>query len=104
MAFGCDLQDDAAAVGGVLLAADQAGFFAALAEFDDAVMAKAQPFGYVGHGCFGVVWGSGYVEQELVLLGVETGFGGTALAELEELAEGVAELGQGLESFSVVRL
>jgi hypothetical protein len=33
------------------------------------------------------------VEQELVLLGMETGIFGTAFAEMEKLAEGVAELG-----------
>jgi hypothetical protein len=44
------------------------------------------------------------VEQELVLLGMEAGFGGAAFAEVEELAEGVAELGQGLESLVVVWL
>jgi hypothetical protein len=33
------------------------------------------------------------VQQELVLLGMETGICGTALAEMEKLAEGVAELG-----------
>jgi hypothetical protein len=33
------------------------------------------------------------VQQELVLLGMETGIGGTAFAEMEKLAEGVAEVG-----------
>jgi hypothetical protein len=33
------------------------------------------------------------VQQELVLLGMETGICGTAFAEMEKLTEGVAELG-----------
>jgi hypothetical protein len=35
-----NLQDNAAAIGGAGLAMDQPGFFTALAEFDDAVMAQ----------------------------------------------------------------
>jgi hypothetical protein len=44
------------------------------------------------------------VEQKLMLLGMEAGLGRTAFAEVEELAEGVAELGQGLQSLLIVRL
>jgi hypothetical protein len=41
MALRRDVQDNAAAIGGVVPAMDQPGFFTALAEFDDAVMAQA---------------------------------------------------------------
>jgi hypothetical protein len=81
---------------------DEPGLFAALAEFNDAVMAQAEPLGYVGDCGLLAVGGSGDVEQELMLLGMEAGVGGAAFAEVEELAEGVAELGQGLESLPVV--
>jgi hypothetical protein len=40
MALRRNLQDNAAAIGGVVPAMDQPGFFTALAEFDDAVMAQ----------------------------------------------------------------
>jgi hypothetical protein len=66
-------------------------------------MTEAEPFCYVGYRGLLSVRGSGDVEQELVLLRVEAGFGGAAFAEVEELAEGVAELGEGLESLAVVR-
>jgi hypothetical protein len=81
---------------------DEPGFFAALAEFDDAVMAEAQPLGYIRYRRLFGVGCSGDVEQELVLLGMEAGVGGAAFAEVEKLAEGVAELGQVLESLAVV--
>ena len=44
------------------------------------------------------------MEQELVLLGMETGICGTAFAEIEKLTEGVAELGQGLQPLPIMRL
>jgi len=93
MTLCCDLKDDTAAIGFVLLALDQPRLLAALAEFDDAVMAQPEPLGYVRYGCFDAVRGSGDVQQELVLLGMEACFGGAGLAEMEKLAQGVAELG-----------
>jgi hypothetical protein len=88
-----DVQGNAAAVGRVVLAMDQPGFFTALAEFDDSVMPQAEPLGYVGDRRLRAVGSSGDVEQELMLLGVETGVRGTGFAEVEKLPQGVAELG-----------
>jgi hypothetical protein len=88
-----DVESDTAAVGGVVLAMDQPDFFTALAEFDDCVMPQAEPFRSVGDRRLRAVGSSGDVEQELVLLGMETSVCGTGFAEMEKLPQGVAELG-----------
>ena len=88
-----DLQGDAAAILSVVVTANQAGFFTALAEFDDGMVPEAEPFGYVRYGRLREVGGSGDVEQELVLLGMKAVVSGTGFAEMEELTEGVSELG-----------
>jgi hypothetical protein len=92
MALRRDLQDDAAAIGGVVFAMDETGLFAALAELDDAVVAQSQPLRHVRYGRLHAIWRSGDVEQKLVLLGMEAGVGGTLFAELEKLAQGVTKL------------
>jgi hypothetical protein len=102
VAYCGDVQGDTTAIGGVLPAKDQPCFFTSLAEFDDAVMAKAQSFGDVGDGGFNAVGRSGYVQKELMLLGMETGFGRAALAEMKELSQGIAKLGQGLQPLLIV--
>jgi hypothetical protein len=97
-ADGSELQQDAAAVSGVVDAGEQASLFAALGELDDAVMAKAEADGGVGDGGGDAVGGSGDLQQELMLLGWEIALGGGCLAELQEGAELVAELGENLEA------
>ena len=97
-AGGRELQQDAAAVGWVVDTGEQASLFAALGELDDAVMAQAEADGGVGDGGCDAVGGSGDLQQELMLLGGEIALGGGGLAELQEGAELVAELGENLKS------
>jgi len=96
-----DLQHDTAPIGGILPAVNQSSFFTAFAEFNDAVVPQTQSFGDVRNGRFHSVWNSGDMQQKLVLLRMKPRFGGTAFAELEELAKGVSELRQGLRALPV---
>ena len=97
VAGGGEMEDDAAAVDGIAGAAEEAGFFAALTELDGGVMAEAEAFGDVGDGYEGGVGGAGDLQQKLMLLGLEASLGGALLAEVEEFAEFVAEVGEWLE-------
>jgi hypothetical protein len=73
-------------------AQDEAGFLAAVDELDDAVVAQGEALREEGDG--GRLRGTGDLEQELMLLGGETDVGRGLLAEVEEAAEGVAEVGE----------
>jgi hypothetical protein len=86
-------ENDEAMIGVGLKALDKAGIGAALAEFDDAVMAEAETFGDPGDGGFDAVWRTGDLQHELMLLGLEACFVGGLFAEEEEFAQGVTEFG-----------
>jgi hypothetical protein len=64
-------------------------------------MAEAEAFGDPGDGGFYAVGRSGDLQHELMLLGMQGGLGSGLLAEVEELAESVAEFGEGLEALAV---
>jgi hypothetical protein len=61
-------------------------------------VAEAEAGGGVGDGGGDAVGGAGDLEQELMLLGGEVALGGGGFAELQEGAELVAELGEGLQA------
>jgi hypothetical protein len=84
----------AAAIRGVMRALQQARFFASIAEFDNAVVAQAQPLGCVRDGGFHALGSSGNLQQKLMLLGLEAGLLGALLAKQQKLAKRVAEVGQ----------
>ena len=96
-AFRGEAKENAAAVGGVRGAAQEALVLGAVRELDDAVVAKAEALGGVGNGGRGAVGGTGDLEQELMLLGMEADGGGGGFAEVEEAAELEAEVGEGGE-------
>lgn len=100
LAFGCHLQDGSAAVGWVGSADQQVLAFGAVDQLDDAVVAQTQARGRVGDGYDLGLRGAGDLKKELMLLGLQASFGGGALAEVEELAEFVAEVGQGPQESS----
>lgn len=81
MAFRRELQYDPASIRCVVLSAKQAGLFTSLAEFDDAVVPQAESLGGVGDGGFDSVRSSRDLQQQLVLLGVQTSLFGALLAK-----------------------
>ena len=92
-----ETEQDAAAVGWVRLAMDQASLLAAVAEFDYAVMAKRQPFCKIADGDEGSVGRASDLEQQLMLLRCDANCGGGFLAEVEETSQGVAKFRQGAD-------
>ena len=97
LAFRSEAEQDAAAVGGVFGAAQEALMLGAVGELDDAVVAQAEALGGVGDGGWGAVGGAGDLEEQLVLLGMEADGDGGGFAEMEEAAELEAEVGEGGE-------
>jgi hypothetical protein len=83
------LQLDAPAIVQILIAMDESRFFTALAQFDNGVVSKPQPL-----RCLHFIRSSCDLQQQLVLLRVETCLGGATFAKLEELTELIPELRQ----------
>jgi hypothetical protein len=96
LAFGCDLEEDTAAIGGIGGAGEEAFGHAAINQLDDGVMTQAKAFGGVADGGGDAIWGTRDLEQELVLARVEMDLGGGLFAGLEEGAEVEAEVGESL--------
>ena len=101
MAFRRELQYHPAPIRCVVLAAKQAGLFTSLTELDDAVVAQAEPFGSVGDGGFGSVRGSRDLQQQLVLLRVQTRLFGALFAKQQKLPERITKRGERLQSLMV---
>ena len=76
----------ASSVGGVVRSVDQLGQLTAVREFNDGVMPKAHRLGYVAYRYLSAVRSTGNLEQQLVLLWLETGSIGSLLAKQEESA------------------
>jgi hypothetical protein len=85
VALCCHSQLDAPAIIQILIALDQSRLLAALAQFDNGVMPQPQPLCGVGHSCLHFIRGPCELQQQLVLLRVETRIHSTPFAELEEL-------------------
>jgi hypothetical protein len=88
------LQLDAPAIVQVLIAMDESRFFTPLAQFDNGMVSKPQPLRGIGHGCLHFIRSSCELQQQLVLLRVETCLGGATFAKLEESTELIPELRQ----------
>jgi len=85
-------------------ATDQACFLASFAEFNHAMVSQTQSLRSIRYRRFNIVRSTGDVQQELMLLGMETSVYGASFAEVEELPKRIAELGQCLNSLSILRL
>lgn len=70
---------------------DKAAAFGTVHEFDGAVVADQQPFGYLGDGDALLRAPRLEGEDELVLLGVESCGPGSGLAEVQEAPDGEPE-------------
>lgn len=90
-----DVEDCAAAVGGIFGAFQQVFAHAAVHQLDGAVMPEAQALGRIGDGDGSVFRRAGHLEEQLVLLRLEARFHGGLLAEEEEAAQLEAEIGEG---------
>ncbi len=90
-------QHDTAAIGGVVRATNQTCFLASFAEFDDAIVSQAQSLRHIGYRRFDIVRSACDVQQELMLLRLQTGFYGASFAEVEELAKRIAKLREALD-------
>jgi hypothetical protein len=101
-AFFCDGEDDAAAVERVFGASEKTFGYGAVGELDDGVVAETETLGGVSDGDDGVWRRSGDLQQELMLLGVQIDLLGGLLAELQEGADLVAEVSQGLEEHGLI--
>jgi len=97
-------ENDETMVGIGLQALDEASLGAALAEFNDAVMAEAETLGNPGDGGLDALRGSGDLEHELMLLGLKVGLKSGLFAEIEELTKGIAEFSEGLETLAGLRI
>jgi hypothetical protein len=93
-----EFEDDVAAVFEVLPADEQASGFAAVAEFDDAVVTEGQTAGEIAHRRYGPSGRAGDLKQELMLLRRETGARCGFFAEVEESAEREAEFCEGADA------
>jgi hypothetical protein len=99
-----DDEQDAAAVLGVFGAAEQALGDGSIDQLDDAVVAQAKTLGGIGDGGGGCLGGRGYLEEQLMLLRVETCLGRGVLAEVEKGAEVGAELCESLQEMGPVAM
>jgi hypothetical protein len=92
----CEAEQNLAAVVRVGHAPEESGFFAAVAEFDSAVMAETEFVGDVSDGNEFVYGCACNLEEQLMLLRCEAGADGGFLAEVEEAAEFATEAGEGM--------
>jgi hypothetical protein len=92
-----DMQNGPAFVAGVGLARQKALAYRAVNEFDRAVVLQSKAFGGIrdGHGC--PLGCAGHLEEELVLLGLQSYLKSSAFAEKQESAQFVSKVGQGPE-------
>jgi hypothetical protein len=97
-------QHDTAPIGGVVRATNQTCFLATFAEFDDAIVSEAQSLRCIGYRRFDIVRSACDVQQELMLLRLQTGFYGASFAEVEELAERITKLRKALDLLSIFRM
>jgi hypothetical protein len=97
--FGGERDADDTAVLRVLRTAYESRLLGALDEADDGVVAFLEEFGELGDGGVAVRGEACDAEHELVLLGRDARLAGGIFAEVEELAEGVAEGGEVAEGF-----
>lgn len=97
-----NFEQDAPPVCRVFPATEQHFGHRAIDEFDDAVVTQPQPFSRIsdGEGC--IFRRTGNLQQKLVLLGVKMKLLGRMLAELKEVPELIAELGERLKEGSRV--
>jgi hypothetical protein len=91
-----ELDEDLPAVRTARLARDQSQGDQAVHQADRAVGAHLEPLGQVAHAQDAASLGAPDGQERLVLPGGEAHRGRRRLAEAEELAQGVPELGQGL--------
>jgi hypothetical protein len=96
-ALGRDAQQDTAGVCFVAGALEQAFVDGAVCELDHAVVPEAEPLGRVGDGGNCAGRRSGDLQQQLMLLGLETSRVGRLLTELYEGAKAIAKFGQPLD-------
>ena len=96
-AFGREVQNRAPLVAGIGFPGKKAFAGGAVDQLDGAVVPEAKALGGVGDGDRGALRRAGHLEQQLVLLRLQSDLRGGRLAELEEAAQFVAEVGQGAE-------
>ena len=100
-AFGGEAEENAALVSGIGGAGKEAFAHGAIDELDSAVVAETEPLGCPGDGDGDAGWCSRNLQEQLMLMGLETGVERGRLAELEEGAEGGAEFGERTEEGEV---
>lgn len=94
VALGCQLQHHIPAVGGILSPAQETGEFATLAEFNRGMVPETEHLGDVTDGNKSAVGSTGDLQEELVLLWLQTGFRGGLLAELQKTPNFTTEFSQ----------
>jgi hypothetical protein len=91
-----EFEDHAPAVAGIVGSADKSGQFTAFAQLDHGVVLEAQRLGYVRYRGEGSVWGSGYLQQELMLLRLQACCCCGLLAKPEKSSDFRPEFGEEL--------
>ncbi|HEY6845305.1 MAG TPA: hypothetical protein VI320_03735 [Terracidiphilus sp.] len=95
--FGSEFQYHPAPVVCILLPRYQSSFFASFAEFDNGIVAQAEPLCDITDRCQYSIWNTGDLEQQLMLLWLETGPGRRLLAELKKNSQLVPEVRKSLD-------
>jgi hypothetical protein len=93
----CELQKNTPTVGPSLLARDQTRGLTSIAELDHGVMAQTKTLSRIADRRSHVVGGSSDLEEELMLLRLETALLRRGLAEVKKQSELMAKFGQCLK-------
>jgi hypothetical protein len=96
-ALGGDAEQDAAGVVLIAGSLQKAFLLGTICQLDYAVVPQAEALGCIGNGGDGAGGRSGDLEQELMLLRLETGVVGGLLTELHEGAKAIAKFGQAFD-------